>query len=145
MSSAKVTVEAITDLVSRAGLKFEDAHTRDYSILMSQFEDVVAQLGDDKELFPRPDLSKYPRTDIYIPEDTNKGGWATKVGYSIPNCCWSARAITAWLIRKSGHRQSDISHRRPLEGQENCHQRQRRYSRYPVHKWYQDGGLDARL
>lgn len=79
MSPARATVEEVTDLVSKAGLKVEDAHIKEYSSLLGQFDDIVAQLADDKALFPRPDLSNYPRTDVHIPEDNNKGGWATMV------------------------------------------------------------------
>lgn len=81
MSQTTVSAAEITDLVSKAGLKLEDGHAESYSALTSAFEDLVARLGDDKDLFPRPDLSKYPRTDIYIPDpnDTDGGGWATRV------------------------------------------------------------------
>lgn len=86
MSPAKVSVDSVSDLVSKAGLTFDDAHIKEYTSLLGQFDDLVAQLGDDKELFPRPDLSKYPRTDVHIPEDNNKGGWATMVsGLSLRN------------------------------------------------------------
>lgn len=63
--------------MSKAGLKVED--TEDYSALLGVLEDAIAKLGDDKELMPRPDLSKYPRTDVHVPKDTEGGGWATKV------------------------------------------------------------------
>ncbi|KAJ4396066.1 hypothetical protein N0V93_000283 [Gnomoniopsis smithogilvyi] len=78
MSAAKVTVNDITGLASKAGLKLEDGHEEDYSVLMSGLEDLIAQLGDDKPLMPRPDLDKYPRTDVHIPENSEGGGWATK-------------------------------------------------------------------
>lgn len=48
-------------------------------MLMSALEDSIAQLRDDKDLMPRPDLAKYPRTDVHIPEDTDGGGWAIRV------------------------------------------------------------------
>lgn len=90
MSPARVNVDDVTDLVSKAGLKVEDAHIKEYSALLGQFDDIVAQLSDDKDLFPRPDLSKYPRTDVHIPKDNNKGGWATMVSTGLwPQ--WEAR------------------------------------------------------
>lgn len=79
MPPTKVTANDITGLASKAGLKLEDGHEEDYSVLMSVLEDSIAQLGDDKSLMPRPDLDKYPRTDVHIPIDTEGGGWATKV------------------------------------------------------------------
>lgn len=78
MSSAEVTAGDITGLVSKAGLKLEDGHDQDYSVLMSALEDSIAQLGDDQALMPRPDLSKYPRTHVHVPQDSEGGGWATK-------------------------------------------------------------------
>lgn len=62
--------------MSKVGLRVED--TEDYSALLGSLEDAIAKLGDDKELMPRPDLSKYPRTDVHVPKDTEGGGWATK-------------------------------------------------------------------
>lgn len=79
MSPATVTANEITSLASGAGLKLEDGHAKDYGVLMSDFETLVAKLGDDADLMPRPDLSKYPRTDVHVPKDTEGGGWATKV------------------------------------------------------------------
>lgn len=86
MSTLKVTANDITDLVSKAGLKIEDGHDQDYSVLLSTMEDSIAALTDDQILMPRPDLSKYPRTDIHIPKDSEGGGWATKVSSS--RCTW---------------------------------------------------------
>lgn len=79
MSATKVTVNDITGLASKAGLKLEDGHEEDYSVLMTSLEDSIAQLSDDKLLMPCPDLNKYPRTDVHIPDDSEGGGWATKV------------------------------------------------------------------
>lgn len=75
----KVTAEQITDLASRAGLKLQDGHAKDYCALTNWFEGLVAALPDDQDLLPRPDLTLYPRVDVHVPEDTEGGGWATKV------------------------------------------------------------------
>jgi len=81
MSPVKVSVDEITGLAAKAGLKLEEGHAEDYSIMTSELEDLVASLGDDKLLFPKPDLTKYPREHVHIPEpkDADGGGWATKV------------------------------------------------------------------
>lgn len=84
MSAAKVTANDITGLASKAGLKLEDGHEEDYSVLMNALEDSIAQLSSDQSLMPQPDLTKYPRTDIHIPKDTEGGGWATKVRKTKP-------------------------------------------------------------
>lgn len=140
MSPAKVTIDHVSDLVSKAGLKFDDAHIQDYCTLLGQFDDIVAQLSDDKDLFPRPDLSKYPRTDVYIPEDNNKGGWATMVSN------WGRYRLAQQSdMNFKGHGQSDITKEGPLERQEDRHQGQRRRRRRTLHKWHDHSRLDARL
>lgn len=80
MSPVEVSVDEITGLATKAGLKLEEGHAEDYSILTSEFENLVASLGDDKLLYPKPDLTKYPRENVHIPEpkDADGGGWATK-------------------------------------------------------------------
>lgn len=81
MSPVEVSVDEITGLATKAGLKLEEGHAQDYSVLTSEFEKLVASLGDDKLLYPKPDLTKYPRENVHIPEpkDADGGGWATKV------------------------------------------------------------------
>lgn len=81
MSQTRVSAEEITNLTSRAGLKLDDGQVESYSASANAFDDLVASLGEDKLLFPIPDLSKYPRTDVHIPgpKDTDGGGWATRV------------------------------------------------------------------
>lgn len=85
MSPIAVSAVDITDIASKAGLKLEDGHAEGYSAMTNAFEGLVASLGDDKALFPIPDLSKYPRTDIHIPDpkDSDGGGWATRVSSQV--------------------------------------------------------------
>ncbi|KAK7722190.1 hypothetical protein SLS64_000723 [Diaporthe eres] len=87
MSPVEVSVDEITGLATKAGLKLEEGHAEDYSILTSEFENLVASLGDDKLLYPKPDLTKYPRENVHIPEpkDADGGGWATKSGLNQGN------------------------------------------------------------
>lgn len=86
MSAIRVTANDIIGLASKAGLKLEDGHDKDYGVLMSALEQCIANLPDDKALMPRPDLEKYPRTDVHIPKDTQGGGWATKVSEIAAAC-----------------------------------------------------------
>lgn len=81
MSPVEVSVDEIAGLAAKAGLNLEEGHAEDYTVLTTEFENLVARLGDDKLLFPRPDLAKYPRENVHIPEpkDADGGGWATKV------------------------------------------------------------------
>ncbi|KAJ8119862.1 hypothetical protein ONZ43_g3280 [Nemania bipapillata] len=77
--SIRVTGEALKPVLDKAGLKLTDQLIEDFSVLLTGFEATVNSLPDDAAVQPRPDLEKYPRTDIHIPEDNDLGGWATKV------------------------------------------------------------------
>lgn len=90
MSTVEVSVDEITSLAAKAGLKLEEGHAEDYSVMTSEFEDLVASLGDDKLLFPKPDLTKYPREHVHCPDpkDTDGGGWATRVSLVLGTRRW---------------------------------------------------------
>ncbi|KAI1749707.1 putative amidase [Xylaria castorea] len=77
--SMKVTGEELKPVIKKAGLELTESLVEDFSALLTSFEAAVDSLPDDGLIQPRPDLEKYPRTDIRIPEDTEGGGWATKV------------------------------------------------------------------
>lgn len=116
MSPVEVSVDEIAGLAAKAGLKLEEGHAEDYSIMTTEFENLVASLGDDKLLFPRPDLTKYPRENVHVPEpkDTDGGGWATMVSTKDntvalaiaesrvrPRSRQSRRKQTSWAVRPS--------------------------------------------
>lgn len=106
MSPAEVSADEITGLAAKAGLKLEEGHAEDYGIMTAEFEGLVASLGDDKLLFPKPNLTEYPRENVHIPEpkDADGGGWATKVGTKDTRiCCWLS------LIPKLGFNQGNLS------------------------------------
>ncbi|KAK3064085.1 hypothetical protein LTS18_010246 [Coniosporium uncinatum] len=71
----------VKDLVANAGLKLSDGAIEDWSVLLGSLDDAIKEVlarGDD---ISRPDLSKYPRSDIFAPKDaeeSDKGGWATR-------------------------------------------------------------------
>ncbi|GAW27371.1 putative amidase signature enzyme protein [Rosellinia necatrix] len=75
----QVTGEALKPVLKKAGLKLDESLIQDYSTLLSSFEAAVGSLADDGPVQPRPDLEKYPRTDIHVPQDTEFGAWVTKV------------------------------------------------------------------
>ncbi|OTB02573.1 hypothetical protein M426DRAFT_194189 [Hypoxylon sp. CI-4A] len=75
----RVTEDELRPVVTKAGLKLSDPLLDNYSTLISTLDAAIASLPDDKDVLPRPDLTKYPRTDIHIPEDNELGAWATKV------------------------------------------------------------------
>lgn len=76
----KVDVEDVMSIAAKGGIKLTDKMAKDFVTLVSGLEAVIASLPDDSCVIPIPDLSKYPRTDIHVPEDNDLGGWATKVG-----------------------------------------------------------------
>jgi amidase len=80
--SPRVAVEDVVDIAAKGGIKLSDQMATDFVTLVSGLEAVIANLPDDSCVIPIPDLSRYPRTDIHVPEDNDLGGWATKVGNS---------------------------------------------------------------
>ncbi|KAI0451724.1 putative amidase [Xylaria acuta] len=77
--SMKVTGEELKPIIKKAGLELTESLVEDFSALLTSFEAAADSLPDDGPVQPRPDLKKYPRKDIHIPEDTEFGAWATKV------------------------------------------------------------------
>ncbi|KAI1138381.1 amidase signature enzyme [Hypoxylon sp. FL0543] len=75
----RVTEDELRPVAAKAGLKLSEPLLENYSTLISALDAAIASLPDDKGVLPRPDLTKYPRTDIHIPEDNELGAWATKV------------------------------------------------------------------
>jgi amidase len=78
-SATKVKGEDLKPVLTKAGLELAESLVEEYSALLTSFEAALDSLPDDGPIQPRPDLEKYPRTDIHIPEDTEFGVWATKV------------------------------------------------------------------
>jgi amidase len=78
----KLSLEEVTSLGSKLGLKFKHNHVDDFARLLGALDQTVECLLAEEDYWPRPDLEKYPRTDISIPknaEESDKGGWATRV------------------------------------------------------------------
>ncbi|KAI0428691.1 putative amidase [Xylaria sp. FL1042] len=78
-SSRPVTGEELKPVLKKAGLELSESQVDEFSILLTGFEAAIASLPDDRLVEPRPDLDKYPRKDIHVPEDNESGAWATKV------------------------------------------------------------------
>ncbi|KAI1120428.1 putative amidase [Nemania abortiva] len=77
--SVEVTGEGLKPVLTKAGLELAEPLLKDFSALLTSFEAAVDSLPDDRPVQPRPDLEKYPRTNVHIPEDNEFGAWATKV------------------------------------------------------------------
>ncbi|KAI0117932.1 putative amidase [Nemania sp. FL0031] len=75
----EVTGEELKPVLAKAGIELTEPLLNDFSAMLTSFEAAVASLPDDQAVQPRPDLEKYPRTDIHVPEDNEFGAWATKV------------------------------------------------------------------
>ncbi|GAW23838.1 hypothetical protein ANO14919_134150 [Xylariales sp. No.14919] len=75
----QVTGTELKPVLEKAGLELTESLIDEYSTLITGFEAAIDALPSDREVEPRPDLEKYPRKDIHIPQDTEFGAWATKV------------------------------------------------------------------
>ncbi|OTB18605.1 hypothetical protein K445DRAFT_314483 [Daldinia sp. EC12] len=74
-----VAEDELRPVLAKGGLKLSGSLVDDYRTLVSSLDAAIASLPDDKSILPYPDLLKYPRTDIHVPEDNELGAWATKV------------------------------------------------------------------
>lgn len=76
----KLTPDEVNAIASKAGLSIKVGHVDDFARLLGALDQSVKSVLAEEDYFPRPDLTKYPRTDIHVPEaaKSDKGGWATK-------------------------------------------------------------------
>lgn len=77
--SRRVVKDELQPILAKAGLELPTTLLEDHGAFISSLDDIIASLPDDKSILPYPDLTKYPRTDIHVPEDNELGAWATKV------------------------------------------------------------------
>ncbi|KAI1204606.1 amidase signature enzyme [Annulohypoxylon truncatum] len=75
----KVSEDELRPIITKAGLELSEPLLENFSTLISSLDKAISALPDDKSVLPRPNLAKYPRTDVHIPEDNDLGAWATKV------------------------------------------------------------------
>ena len=68
----------VVSLASKAGISVPEQHIDDFAKLLGAFDQSIKTMLEEEDYIPKPDLTKYPRSDIHIPDDTDKGGWATK-------------------------------------------------------------------
>lgn len=59
-------------------MKINEQHVEDFGTLPGALNQSITSILEEDDYIPKPDLTKYPRTEIHIPDDTDKGGWATK-------------------------------------------------------------------
>lgn len=77
----KLTPDEIKAIGSKAGLFIKESHIDDFARLLGALDQSVKSVLDDEDYFSQLDLTRYPRTNISIPQgpkETDKGGWATK-------------------------------------------------------------------
>ena len=74
----KLPTSEVESLCTKAGLTAPESHIDDWATLLGALDQSVQFVLGEEDYVPKIDLTKYPRTDIHIPTDTNKGGWATK-------------------------------------------------------------------
>ncbi|KAI0967545.1 putative amidase [Xylaria arbuscula] len=78
-SSITVTSEELKPVLKKAGLELDESLLDEFSTLLTGYEAAIDSLPDDRQIQPQPDLKKYPRENIHVPEDTEFGAWATRV------------------------------------------------------------------
>ncbi|KAK5172260.1 uncharacterized protein LTR77_003898 [Saxophila tyrrhenica] len=69
------TLETLT---SKAGIRVREDHAGDFLKVLGALDESCQDVLDEEDYTPELDLSKYPRTDVHRPEDTDKGGWAMR-------------------------------------------------------------------
>ncbi|OQV05490.1 hypothetical protein CLAIMM_10220 isoform 3 [Cladophialophora immunda] len=74
----KLDAAEVRALVKAAGLSISDSAIEDWRVLLGSFEDCAQLVLEDDDGLPIPDPDRYIRTDIQIPENNEKGGWATR-------------------------------------------------------------------
>ncbi|GME37042.1 putative amidase [Neofusicoccum parvum] len=79
VGSGQLSAEEVAGLAKSAGLALSPEHVEDYRTLLGGLGSVVDSIIAQADYQPTVDYDKYPRKDIHIPQDTDKGGWATKV------------------------------------------------------------------
>lgn len=77
-NAPKLTASEIRTIGSKAGLTIKENHVDNFQRLLGALDQSIKGILDDEDYYPKPDLNKCPRSNIHIPEDTDKGGWATK-------------------------------------------------------------------
>lgn len=92
----RVALEDAVSIAAKGGIKLSDQMATDFVTLVSGLEAVISNLPDDSCVIPIPDLKKYPRTDIQVPQDNDLGGWAAKV--RSPRC--SHRVYTSSVLMR---------------------------------------------
>ncbi|KAI1848472.1 hypothetical protein JX266_005778 [Neoarthrinium moseri] len=79
-SGSRLQPEKVKALLTKAGLSQSEALIDDWCVLLGSFEDSIQDVLKQEDDLPRPNLAKYPRSEIQIPKDateSDKGGWAT--------------------------------------------------------------------
>lgn len=64
-------------MAAEAKITIPDKHLNDFGVLLGALEQSAESILAQDDYIPKPDRSKYPRTDFQIPDDTDGGGWAT--------------------------------------------------------------------
>ncbi|KAK5677960.1 hypothetical protein LTS10_009844 [Elasticomyces elasticus] len=74
----KLSAEDVKAIATKANLELLEADVPDFQRLLGAIDQNIQDVLAADDYYPVPDLAKYPRTEIHIPTDTDKGGWATR-------------------------------------------------------------------
>ncbi|KAH9909909.1 amidase signature domain-containing protein [Xylariomycetidae sp. FL2044] len=73
-----ISADALRSLATGVNIKIPEDEIEDFRILISSADTAAKTFLAAEDYIPRADLQRYPRTNVHIPDDTDKGGWATK-------------------------------------------------------------------
>lgn len=76
---SRISPKEVVDLAAKSGIAVPPAHEAAWADVLSGLNEsaqAVLAMGD---YLPSVDLDRYPRTDVHVPADTVRGGWALKV------------------------------------------------------------------
>ncbi|KAF2164449.1 hypothetical protein M409DRAFT_56711 [Zasmidium cellare ATCC 36951] len=77
----KLDTTLLQTITSNAGLTLNPSHINDWTILLGTLDEPIAKILAEEDYTLTPDLAKYPRSNISIPQnelESDQGGWATK-------------------------------------------------------------------
>lgn len=77
-TASSLTADDVNTLASSAGLKLQDEHVKDWTVLLGSLDQSVESIMDHKDYTLSTNLDTYPRKDVHIPSNTDKGGWVTR-------------------------------------------------------------------
>jgi len=74
----KLPADEVKHLGAKVGINIKEEHVDDFARLLGALDQSVDEILRAPDHTLKADFSRYPREDIHVPENTDKGGWALK-------------------------------------------------------------------